>query len=1122
MVSGDHLADRTSLPEESKALFGQGKFRDTGRESSGYGEALDSVIGAPARLAIQKAQNGDISWDAVKKIFHQIGADPRTAPTGYDIASKITDNPALGTFLSTAVDFGAQLPGTQFLHPGAIGEIKDIKGMDNLINASELFKAAGKKGPSLDTKIAQMHGQAGEVRDAMPELIGKAQSEQRIADKDRFKKEPEGSTTPRWWHDENDHSLLDEQKESLDKLANRYGQDDAGIISDLRKVHDESGPTRPYGPDPESKMVALPNFNTRPTGQIGEPGYSSHSGPDMNEPFPWIDDKYKSGKSLLEKHKSLGMPAEIHTSSDLIGKDDYINSIPAGSKVNMYFGPSDPKILNSEYPTNPSNKRLESAAQKLQDAGIDVNKVYPDNTRRLGDVVKPPPDEPDGYAHGGTVVQHFADGGAVLPQGFTLDQSPQQETAGDLPQGFTLDEDTYGGVTGMAASAVLGALRGVTLGASDLALTSSGMVKPSTIKGYQETNPGSSMAAEVAGAIGSAVALPELAPAALIAKAGKAVQGGILAADALKTSKALGAVGQILASSAGSAVEGALYSGVTNSLNEKALGDPTLNGEKIAAHFGHGAILGGALGGFLKTAEIGVPEATKALSSTIASVKEKLMGTGVDGSGGIIGAALPDNLSEAFGNRLLTLEESKRGAFVKTIIGDLNAIQKNAKTSLNKVSDSLDSETTSELLTSHKEWLNSLKPKGVDDGISPIQAQLENHANVRSAFEDSFEKKSAFTDAFMTKGSFDAKKVEKAFAKGNEEKLGLLNKWFEDMKAIPSHVEETLATIPTDDSGISSQVDSLKTKITDGVKDYKSSIKKAGKPSATDPIDLAAAFVAQAHPALASAMELYKLGRNPLGAIKQLGEIERMIGKSNESVARGAKALFSSGIKLGDVSKNIVSRLSTEAQVNQNQDLQKQYAEYQSNPQKLVDQLGESTKKLYDVAPETAQSLQMSSSQAVNFLSSKIPSKPEATMFSKPYEPSLSELAKFDRYKSIVEKPTLALEQIKTGLIGPETMEALSAVYPKLLDQMRQKVMLEAANQVKAKNEIPYQLKQSISYFLGQPLSTSLLPQNVMNNQVVFMQAAQAQMQKDKASIPSSKDRKDVVGRMSLHPDSTV
>lgn len=712
---------------------------------------------------------------------------------------------------------------------------------------------------------------------------------------------------------------------------------------------------------------------------------------------------------------------------------------------------------------------------------------------------------------------------------FVPDQAPQPASgAGDFipDHQFVSDEDTYGGIGGMAASAGLGALRGSTLGASDLALTSSGMVNPSTIKGYQETNPGSSMAGEVAGAIGSAVALPELAPAALIAKAGKVVQGGILAADALKTSKALGAVGQILASSAGSAVEGALYSGVTNSLNEKALGDPTLNGEKIAAHFGHGAILGGALGGFLKTAEIGVPEATKALSSTISSVKEKLMGTGVDGSGGVIGNALPDNLSEAFGNRLLTLEESKRGAFVKSIIGDLNAIQKNAKTSLNKVSDSLDSETTSDLLASHKDWLNSLKPKGIDDGVSPIAAQLENHANVLNAFQESFEKKSPFTDAFMTKGGtrknpvyeFDIKKVEKAFAPGNEEKLGLLNKWFEDMKAVPSHVEETLANIPNDESGLSSQVESLKTKVKDGVENYKSSLKEAGKPSAADPIDVAAAFVAHAHPAVAGAMELYKLGRNPLGAIKQLGEIERMIGKSNETVSKGAKALFSSGIKLGDVSKNIVSRLSTEAQVNQNQDLQKQYAEYQSNPQKLVDQLGESTKKLYDIAPETAQSLQMSSSQAVNFLSSKVPSKPEANMFSKPYEPSLSELAKFDRYKSIVEKPTLALEQIKTGLIGPETMEALSAVYPKFLDQMRQAVMLEAASQVKAKKEIPYQLKQSISYFLGQPLSTSLLPQNVMNNQMVYMQAAQSQMQKDKASVPSSKDRKDVVGRTSLHP----
>ncbi len=29
-------------------FFGRGRFKDTGRQSSGYGEALDSVLGAPA------------------------------------------------------------------------------------------------------------------------------------------------------------------------------------------------------------------------------------------------------------------------------------------------------------------------------------------------------------------------------------------------------------------------------------------------------------------------------------------------------------------------------------------------------------------------------------------------------------------------------------------------------------------------------------------------------------------------------------------------------------------------------------------------------------------------------------------------------------------------------------------------------------------------------------------------------------------------------------------------------------------------------------------------------------------------------------------------------------------
>lgn len=118
-ASGDDGYDLTA------SALGQGKFRDTGRASSGYGESIDSLIGAPARMGISELQDGNIK-QALLKTMAQIGKDPEQAPTGVDIAMKATDNPYLGTALATAVDVGAQLP--MPVGAGVQGIIKKLDG----------------------------------------------------------------------------------------------------------------------------------------------------------------------------------------------------------------------------------------------------------------------------------------------------------------------------------------------------------------------------------------------------------------------------------------------------------------------------------------------------------------------------------------------------------------------------------------------------------------------------------------------------------------------------------------------------------------------------------------------------------------------------------------------------------------------------------------------------------------------------------------------------------------------------------------------------------------------------------------------------------------------------------
>lgn len=415
------------IPEGSREflnqLVGQGKFRDSGRPSSGVAESMDSYLGAPVRRFLDDAAQHGLSAEAALNALKSMGTDPAKAPTGYDVASHMgIENPYAGAAVATAADL-AQLP-VPGVPVGIRGEIKGVKDAGKIADAAEAFAARGKAPATAEQRIAQMYGQNGEVRDAMPKLVDRAGKEWQTAgrkgvsmadlnaenqaygvstqrsayDSERTapakaaepmrEKLPKGAAmTPAqggFWHDDNNHSYTDEAKQHLSNISARYGDHAPQVEEALQSIASSEGQDHmPYlGQAIHGKAkinVPLPNYDAKPTGVIGEPriqGMSSQAA----DPFAWMDHKYGAAKQLLERHKSLGMPAEINTSSDLIAHKDYIDAIPKGSTVNLHMLTGDNNLDRMMFPGNASQKRLEAAAQKLEDAGIKVNRIYPNSS----------------------------------------------------------------------------------------------------------------------------------------------------------------------------------------------------------------------------------------------------------------------------------------------------------------------------------------------------------------------------------------------------------------------------------------------------------------------------------------------------------------------------------------------------------------------------------------------------------------------------------------------------------------------------------------------------------------------------------------------------------------------
>jgi DNA repair photolyase len=174
--------------------------------------------------------------------------------------------------------------------------------------------------------------------------------------------------------------LPSELKQRLDSFKNRFGTENEKTISKaIENAQDKK--LGPYVQDDRIKQIGwVPNYAAEPTGQIG-PKHIGQPNPNLKgsqpDPFMWADDKYKSTRFLVKKHIDKGIPLEINTSSDLIGKSDWIEALPKDSTVNMYMLTKDPELNRILFPGNPSRLRQEKAIQALKESGIKVNTIEP-------------------------------------------------------------------------------------------------------------------------------------------------------------------------------------------------------------------------------------------------------------------------------------------------------------------------------------------------------------------------------------------------------------------------------------------------------------------------------------------------------------------------------------------------------------------------------------------------------------------------------------------------------------------------------------------------------------------------------------------------------------------------
>ena len=182
--------------------------------------------------------------------------------------------------------------------------------------------------------------------------------------------------------------------------------------------------------------------------------------------------------------------------------------------------------------------------------------------------------------------------------------------------------------------------------------------------------------------------------------------------------------------------------------------------------------------------------------------------------------------------------------------------------------------------------------------------------------------------------------------------------------------------------------------------------------------------------------------------------------------------------------------------------LQNNVAALAADPLKLRDRAVKSTHIMGYAAPQTAQAMQATMGRAVQFLARKMPKDARDShfdTFSPKYEPSSVELSKFERYLQVVEQPLSVLEDLKSGSLTRDHVEALKAVYPNIYNEIR----VAALKQSQTTDNLTYSKRIQLGILLDIPTDASLSPQFILQMQQNFVPPEERQDQMQANGVPA-------------------
>jgi hypothetical protein len=159
--------------------------------------------------------------------------------------------------------------------------------------------------------------------------------------------------------------------------------------------------------------------------------------------------------------------------------------------------------------------------------------------------------------------------------------------------------------------------------------------------------------------------------------------------------------------------------------------------------------------------------------------------------------------------------------------------------------------------------------------------------------------------------------------------------------------------------------------------------------------------------------------------------------------------------------------------------LDKRLEAYAKDPSKMLEVGG----KVGHYAPDHSMAMGQMVANTVNYLNGLRPQEIQASPLDTPVKDHLQQ-ERFDRALDIAQQPLIVLHNLNEGMLTPENVADLQAMYPSVYQNMVGKLNSAIVDQVAAGEDIPYTTRLGLSTLLGQPMDSTLSQPSIMAAQL--------------------------------------